>query len=386
MNIVYLDNAATSYPKPECVQKAVSEYIKYGVNINRSSYSLAYNAEEMVYDTRKLLCDTFGFKDPSCVFFTQNVTASLNTAISGLLTKDDHIITSSVEHNAVMRPLRALESLGAQISLIPSDKFGNMILEGFEDLIRSNTKAVVMTHASNVCGTIQPIEKIGKLCKQYGLMFIVDTEQTAGVFDIPVQNIDVLCFTGHKGLMGPQGIGGFIAKKEVSQKMNPLILGGTGSMSHTEYMPDFLPDKFEAGTLNLPGIAGLNAALKYIHNKNICNIRNHELQLTKIFLDELKNEDGINIYGMCDIIGRTGTVSISIDGIDNAITAMELEENFGILTRVGLHCAPAAHKTLGTYPTGTVRFSFSDSNTEEDIFKAITALKKIRNKVRTNGF
>lgn len=376
--MIYFDNAATSFPKPECTQKAVSEYIKHGVNINRSSYKIAYDAEEMVYDTRKMLCSMFGYDDAACAVFTPNVTTALNTAIKGLLDTGDHVITSSVEHNAVMRPLRELESAGAKISLIPSDSEGNMITDEIEPLIRHNTKAMVITHASNVLGTIQPIKHIGEICKKHDILLIVDTAQTAGAFEIDSKNIDVLCFTGHKGLMAPQGIGGFIAKRSAAEKMKPLISGGTGSLSHLETMPDFLPDKFEAGTLNLPGIAGLNASLKFLWEKGIENIAKHELKLTKLFLNGLAGENRINIYGRKDTINRTGTVSVSIDGIDNAIVALRLEEEYSILTRVGLHCAPSAHKTAGTYPAGTVRFSFGLFNTEEEVITAVKALKSIR--------
>ncbi|MBQ4061633.1 MAG: aminotransferase class V-fold PLP-dependent enzyme [Christensenellaceae bacterium] len=378
MKMIYFDNAATSFPKPECTQKAVSEYIKHGVNINRSSYKIAYDAEEMVYDTRKMLCSMFGYDDAACAVFTPNVTTALNTAIKGLLDTGDHVITSSIEHNAVMRPLRELESAGAKISLIPSDSEGNMITDEIEPLIRHNTKAMVITHASNVLGTIQPFKHIGEICKKHDILLIVDTAQTAGAFEIDSKNIDVLCFTGHKGLMAPQGIGGFIAKRSAAEKMKPLISGGTGSLSHLETMPDFLPDKFEAGTLNLPGIAGLNASLKFLWEKGIENIAKHELKLTKLFLNGLAGENRINIYGRKDTINRTGTVSVSIDGIDNAIVALRLEEEYSILTRVGLHCAPSAHKTAGTYPAGTVRFSFGLFNTEEEVITAVKALKSIR--------
>ena len=376
--MIYFDNAATSFPKPECTQKAVSEYIKHGVNINRSSYKIAYDAEEMVYDTRKMLCSMFGYDDAACAVFTPNVTTALNTAIKGLLDTGDHVITSSVEHNAVMRPLRELESAGAKINLIPSDSEGNMITDEIEPLIRHNTKAMVITHASNVLGTIQPIKHIGEICKKHDILLIVDTAQTAGAFEIDSKNIDVLCFTGHKGLMAPQGIGGFIAKRSAAEKMKPLISGGTGSLSHLETMPDFLPDKFEAGTLNLPGIAGLNASLKFLWEKGIENIAKHELKLTKLFLNGLAGENRINIYGRKDTINRTGTVSVSIDGTDNAIVALRLEEEYSILTRVGLHCAPSAHKTAGTYPAGTIRFSFGLFNTEEEVITAVKALKSIR--------
>ena len=251
-------------------------------------------------------------------------------------------------------------------------------MESIEPLIRPNTVALIINHASNVCGTIQPLESIGPICKAHNLQFIVDTAQTAGVIPIDVKacHIDALCFTGHKGLLGPQGIGGIILTKEMAQNLTPLIAGGTGSFSHLETLPTHMPDAFEAGTLNLPGIIGLNEGLSYIESQGMENIHNHELALTQAFLEGLQSIDVVNIIGKQDIQDRTAVVSITIDSMDPASIAYELESNYHIMTRVGLHCAPRAHQTLGTYPEGTVRFSFGYTNTHEDVEAALSALHR----------
>lgn len=252
-------------------------------------------------------------------------------------------------------------------------------MDSIEPLIRPNTVALIINHASNVCGTIQPLESIGPICKAHNLQFIVDAAQTAGVIPIDVKacHIDALCFTGHKGLLGPQGIGGIILTKEMAQNLTPLIAGGTGSFSHLETMPTHMPDAFESGTLNLPGIIGLNEGLAYIESQGMENIHNHELALTQAFLEGLQSIDGINIVGKQNIQDRTAVVSITIDGMDPANIAYELESTYHIMTRVGLHCAPRAHQTLGTYPEGTVRFSFGYANTHKDVESALSALHRI---------
>ena len=380
MKYIYLDNASTTFPKAPNVANAMSDYLtNYGININRGSYALAYDVEDIIYTTRQRLNTLFNGHDPSHVIFTQNVTMSLNMVIKGLLKSGDHVLVSSMEHNAVMRPLTQLLDKGITFDIIPCDKTGSIQLESMEALIRPNTVAIIINHASNVCGTIQPIETIGALCQVHNLHFIVDAAQTAGVIPIDVKacHIDALCFTGHKGLLGPQGIGGIILTKEMAQTLIPLISGGTGSFSHLETMPTHMPDAFEAGTLNLPGIIGLNEGLSYIESQGMENIHNHELVLTQAFLEGLQSIDGINTVGKQDIQDRTAVVSITIDGMDPASIAYELESTYHIMTRVGLHCAPRAHQTLGTYPEGTVRFSFGYANTHEDVDAALSALHEI---------
>lgn len=380
MDYIYLDNASTSFPKAPTVATAMSDYItNRGININRGSYALAYDVEDIIYTTRQRLHTLFNGHDPSHVIFTQNVTMSLNMVIKGLLKAGDHVLVSSMEHNAVMRPLTQLLDKGIAFDIIPCDKTGSIQLESMDSLIRPNTVAMIINHASNVCGTIQPLESIGSICKDHNLQFIVDAAQTAGVIPIDVKayHIDALCFTGHKGLLGPQGIGGIILTKEMAQTLTPLIAGGTGSFSHLETMPTHMPDSFEAGTLNLPGIIGLNEGLSYIESQGMENIHNHELALTQAFLEGLQSIDVVNIIGKQDIQDRTAVVSITIDSMDPASIAYELESTYHIMTRVGLHCAPRAHQTLGTYPEGTVRFSFGYANTHEDVESALSALHRI---------
>ena len=380
MDYIYLDNASTSFPKAPTVATAMSDYItNRGININRGSYALAYDVEDIIYTTRQRLNTLFNGHDPSHVIFTQNVTMSLNMVIKGLLKAGDHVLVSSMEHNAVMRPLTQLLDKDITFDTIPCDSTGYIQMESIEPLIRPNTVALIINHASNVCGTIQPLESIGPICKAHNLQFIVDAAQTAGVIPIDVKacHIDALCFTGHKGLLGPQGIGGIILTKEMAQTLVPLIAGGTGSFSHLETMPTHMPDAFEAGTLNLPGIIGLNEGLAYIESQGMENIHNHELALTQSFLEGLQSIDGINIVGKQNIQTRTAVVSITIDGMDPANIAYKLESTYHIMTRVGLHCAPRAHQTLGTYPEGTVRFSFGYANTLKDVESALSALNTI---------
>ena len=380
MNYIYLDNASTTFPKAPNVASAMADYItNCGININRGSYALAYDVEDTIDTTRQRLHTLFNGHDPSHVIFTQNVTMSLNMVIKGLLKAGDHVLVSSMEHNAVMRPLTQLLDKGITFDTIPCDSTGSIQMESIEPLIRPNTVALIINHASNVCGTIQPLESIGPICKAHNLQFIVDAAQTAGVIPIDVKacHIDALCFTGHKGLLGPQGIGGIILTKEMAQNLTPLIAGGTGSFSHLETLPTHMPDAFESGTLNLPGIIGLNEGLAYIESQGMENIHNHELALTQSFLEGLQSIDGINIVGKQNIQDRTAVVSITIDGMDPARIANELESTYHIMTRVGLHCAPRAHQTLGTYPEGTVRFSFGYANTLKDVESALSALNTI---------
>lgn len=384
MKKIYLDQASTTYPKPECVAKAVYEYMTgNGSNINRGCYENAYDTEEVVLETRELLCELFDGPDCKNVVFTKNVTESLNVVLKGFLKPGDHVLVSSMEHNAVMRPIRQLEKNGVEFDRVPCSEQGELKLQSMEALLRQNTKAVVMMHASNVCGTILPLKEVGAFCKTHGLKFIVDCAQTAGTMPISMKemNIDILCFTGHKGLYGPQGIGGFILQEEMISEMTPLLSGGTGSISHTEEIPEFMPDRFEPGTMNLPGIFGLNSALGWINEVGIENIYNKERILTRLFLEEIGKLDPkgekIKLVGKKTEEGRTAVVSIQTPGRDVSEVAYLLDKNYGIMTRVGLHCAPSAHQTLGTYPTGTVRFSFGYFNTEEEVLFAVKALEEI---------
>ena len=398
---IYLDNAATSFPKPEEVPMAVYDYMtKLGTNVNRGGYATAYDTESVVFECRELIGALFHAPDYKNVVFTRNITESLNVVLKGLLHSGDHVIVSSMEHNAVMRPIRQLEKKGVSFTRVQCESDGSLKPEKLFACLRPDTKAVVMTHASNVFGTMLPIEEVGNFCKENGLVFILDSAQTAGVFPIDMEkmHIDILCFTGHKGLLGPQGIGGFILRDELVLKIEPLISGGTGSLSNVETVPEFMPDRFEAGTPNLPGIFGLHAALNWLRKLGemslsaelfttehcfsaaLEKISEHEMHLTEEFLtllEPLEKEGKLKIIGKKDTEMRTGVVSIQTLTRELSDTAFQLDTRYGIMTRVGLHCAPSAHKTMGTYPTGTIRFSFGFANTDKEVKLAIDALKEL---------
>lgn len=377
---IYLDNAATTFPKPESVPAAVCDYmINNGSNIGRGTYRSAYNTAEMVYDTRQMLCDLFGAPDTKNVIFTSGTTAALNLVLKGLLRAGDHVLVSAMEHNAVMRPLVQLQSSGITFARIPCSSTGELFVGALRSMTKVPTRAIVLTHASNVCGTVMPIEAVGKFCHQHGIYFIVDAAQTAGLLpiDMTAMHIDALCFSAHKGLYGPQGIGALILTDQLAAELTPLISGGTGSLSHTEEIPDFLPDRLEPGTPNLPGIAGWNAALQFIQQTGIDQIHAHDLLLTERFLKGLQQLSGVQIVGCSDTKIRTGVVSVKIPEKDPADIAAALDSTYDIATRVGLHCAPNAHKTLGTYPEGTIRFSFGYFNTPADVDAALDALKAL---------
>ena len=383
MEKIYLDNGATSYPKPKEVPDAVYEYmLQCGCNINRGGYQAAYDLEGTVFETREMLTQMFDGPDCKNVIFTKNITESLNVVLKGFLKEGDHILCSSMEHNAVMRPLVQLEDFGIEFSRIPANEFGQLDLDAIPSMIQPNTRAIVMTHASNIVGTVNPIAEVGAICRKHGLRFIVDSAQSAGILPISMKemNIDALCFTGHKSLLGPQGIGGFILAEDMVSEITPLLTGGTGSISHTEETPDFMPDRFEPGTMNIPGIVGLHAGLKWINERGIDKIAEHELGLTKRFIDGLAplEEAGlVKIFGLKGTEGRVGVVSIQTLKVDCADAAFRLDFEYGIMTRVGLHCAPNAHKTIGSFPTGTIRFSFGNFNTEHDVDAALNALREI---------
>ena len=385
MKDIYFDNSSTSFPKAPNVGRAMGEFIENGAfNINRGSYEGAYEAGSAVLDTREMLKDLFNCPNSKNVVFTPSVTYSLNFFIKGFLKPGDHVLVTSVEHNAVMRPLVQMEKLGVEFDAVPCDEEGGVTADDFRAYIKENTKAIITTHASNVCGTIIPIEEIGALCKEKGLVYAVDTAQTAGILNIDMQkaNIDFLAFTGHKGLLGPQGIGGFIASDKLEGLIDPVISGGTGSLSDSEEIPDFLPDRFESGTLNLPGIIGLHQALVYLKEARIDNMRNEKMEITKYFLDQVKEIEGVKVAGKKTVEGRLGVVSIDFEGFDNSIVSFYLSSKYKIMTRVGMHCAPRAHKTLKTFPQGTVRFSFSHFNTKEEVDVCIDSIKTILSDLR----
>lgn len=378
MKQIYLDNGATSFPKAPGVGQAMKDYIeKVGVNVNRSSYRATAEAALSTLTVRETLCDLFGgSSDPSYAIFTGGVTMSLNMIMRGVLRPGDHLIISAMEHNAVARPATQLAAAGIGVSVAPCDETGVLLLDEFEKLFTPQTRLVVMQYASNVSGTIQPVAQIGAICHRHGVLFAVDSAQAAGHFPINMQKlqIDALCFTGHKGLLGPSGIGGFIITEAMNKALTPLIAGGTGSMSASLEMPTTLPDRYEAGTANLPGIMGLGAALNYLTQVGTDALHKRETALTRRFLEGLCGNPHIRVPGPADADGRVGVISVDFLRQDNAEVAFRLEEQYGILTRCGLHCAPLAHKTLGTYPEGTVRFSIGYTTTEEEVDTAVRAI------------
>jgi cysteine desulfurase family protein len=381
MNGIYLDNAATSFPKAPGVAEAVAGFLtNIGCNINRGLYTASFEAANIVYETRELLCSLFNFPKPENVIFTKNITESLNVILKGLLKPGDHVLVSSMEHNAVMRPLASLAEKGVELSSVLCNDKGELRTGDLGLHIRSNTKAVIMTHASNVSGTILPLEEVGKLCREHNLFFIVDCAQTAGFLDVDFIKLkaDALAFTGHKGLLGPQGIGGFYLNDKLAALVEPLIEGGTGSSSDSVLQPSYMPDRFEAGTLNLPGIYGLNASLKYLISEGLTAIREKELQLVHRFIEEVQNIPGVQLIGPEQNQDRTGIASLNFLHLDNAEVSYQLFKGFGIMTRCGLHCAPSAHHTLGTFPCGTIRFSFSHFNSIQDVDYALQHLRYYR--------
>lgn len=382
MERIYLDNAATSYPKSPGLSKAISQYIEYvGSNVGRGLYETSLSAGETVYHTRELLCDMFNFDNPLNVAFTLNITQSLNIIIKGLLKKGDHVIVSSMEHNAIMRPLTSLIKDGVEYTRIPCSIDGTFNPNLVYEYIKPNTKLFITLHASNVCGTIMPVKEIGEICKQNNIFFVLDTAQTAGVLNINFKefNLSGLAFTGHKGLLGPQGIGGLILNDDIAEMITPLIEGGTGSLSESESQPNYMPDKFESGTLNIPGIYGLNASINYLNKIGIDSVHEKECFLTKNFMELVGNIEDVRICGNKNFNDIASVVSLDFPDLDNSEVAHILDRDYGIMTRVGLHCAPSAHKTIETYPKGTVRFSFGYFNTKEEIEYTVKSIYKTIN-------
>jgi len=380
MKRIYVDNAATSYPKAPGVSSAVKRCLdEVSGSVNRSSFANFPEAQEVVWETREKIAALFNVPAAENVVFTMNVTQALNFLLKGLLRPGDHILVSSLEHNALMRPLLQLQKQGVEFSRIKGDREGRVRLADFEAQIRPNTKMVAVTHASNVCGTILPVEEIGELCARRGLLFILDAAQTAGILEIDFQKIQAhaLAFTGHKGLLAPQGIGGFVIDSELAEQMEPLISGGTGSLSEQEEVPPYLPDKFEAGTLNLPGIYGLHAALNYLENTGLEAIRAKEQALARILMEGFTNMEGVVLVGPASLEDRVAVISVDFPDRDNGEVTYKLEKFYGIQTRCGLHCAPAAHKTLGTFPRGTVRFSPGWFNTKGEMQAVLAAVQEI---------
>ncbi len=378
--MVYLDNAATSYPKAPGVASAMADYVeKVGATINRSSYASAQEAGLVTLSLRERLCRLFNHPDPTHAVLTPGATAGLNMVIKGLLRPGDHCLVSSMEHNAVMRPLVQLEREGVVFERIPCDAQGRLRLEALPGMIKLNTRLVVMAHGSNVCGTVQDAEAVGKICRERGVPFALDAAQTAGHIEVDFERfgLSALVVPGHKGLLGPQGIGALLLDADFARRLTPLVAGGTGSASDSEELPGWMPDRFESGTPNMPGVYGWEAALGWLENTGIETLENHEKTLSKRFLEGIYGLKNVKLYGITVPERRTGVFSVGFLNCDNAEAAWRLEREFGILTRCGLHCAPSAHKTLGSFPEGSVRFSTGWANTEADIDAALSAIAAI---------
>lgn len=383
--MIYFDNASTSFPKAPGVGQAMERLVSgAGYNVNRGGYAGAYQVENIVYETRELLCRLFGGPGPRNVILTGGVTCALNCILKGFLKPGDHVLTTSMEHNAVMRPLNQLKGTGVEFDAALADPDGSLPLSRIQALKRPNTRLLIMTHASNVCGAVLPAPQAGEWAKQNGIRFVADVAQTAGVLPISMKEMhaDALAFPGHKGLLGPQGIGGFVITDEFAREIEPLIAGGTGSVSDTEEVPPFLPDRFEGGTMNLPGVAGLNAALRYLMETGVEAIGETEMGLASRFLQGTAGLAGARVAGPAGTAGRVAVVSLDFTGagLDNAEVSYRLDQEYGIMTRCGMHCAPRAHKTLGTFPQGTVRFAFGRENTPQEVETCLGALKTILDK------
>lgn len=379
--MIYFDNAATSWPKPPEVQDAMTQFLQeVGANPGRSGHRMAMESARMVYRVREAVAELFHAPDPLRVVFEHNITAALNLALIGFLRSGDHVITSSMEHNSMMRPLRALEKQGVAVSVIPCASDGLLDPQDIQTAIRPNTKLIALNHASNVVGTIQPIREIGTIAQEHDVLFLLDTAQTAGVepLDMQADHIDVLAFTGHKSLYGPTGTGGLVFGERVDvTRFAPLIRGGTGSYSEYEEQPTFLPDKFESGTLNTVGLAGLEASLRWIRQQGTKGIRAQEQQLTHLLLTGLRQIEGVEVYGVRDASRQTATAAFNVRGLEPSDVGFRLDEDYQICCRVGLHCAPTAHKTLGTFPAGAVRFGLGVFNTAEEVAAGLSAVEQI---------
>lgn len=375
--MIYLDNAATSFPKAPGVSERMRYYLDcVGASVNRGVYAPAQEAELETLGLREKLCAFFHHPEPVRVLLTAGATAALNLAIKGSLRPGSRVLVSAMEHNAVMRPL---VQLGVDFTRVPCDATGRLDLDALERGLREKPEMLILNHASNVSGTVQDAKMVGKLCKQYDVPFVLDAAQSAG--HVPVDfsefSLSALAVPAHKGLLGPQGIGALLVTQAFAAQLSPLIAGGTGSMSDSEELPPYLPDRFESGTPNLPGIYGWSASMDYVNKTGLSALRAHELALTKRFLDGLCGLPHLRLPGTWEPDARVGVISVDFLTMDNAEAADRLEREFGILTRCGLHCAPSAHKALGTFPQGTVRFSLGYRTTPEDVDAALAALSTL---------
>jgi cysteine desulfurase family protein len=385
--VIYFDNAATTWPKPPAVAAAMVHFLEQvGANPGRAAHRLAIESGRIVYSAREAVAELFHAPDPLRLVFGPNVTEALNLALCGYLRPGDHVITSGMEHNSVMRPLRELErhpepcSGGVELTVVPCSPEGFLDPADVEAAIRPNSVMVALNHASNVVGTLLPVAEVGRIAREHDLLLLVDAAQTGGAYPVDVQadRIDLLGFTGHKSLHGPMGTGGLIIGERVDvERLRPLKRGGTGSNSEQEEQPGFLPDMCESGTPNAVGLAGLNASVSWVLDRGVESIRAHEVAMTQRLIDGLRGIPEVTVYGGLDAERQTATVSFNIAGMAPSEAGLRLDEDYGIMCRVGLHCAPAAHKTVGTFPHGTVRFGLSAFNTPQEVEEAVEAVRQL---------
>lgn len=375
--MIYFDNAATTMHKPEPVIHAVVQAMNSLGNAGRGAHEASLDASRNIYGVRERISEFFHGEDPSRIAFTSNSTESLNTAIKGILDPGDHVVTTVLEHNSVLRPLYEMQEKGVEVTILPCDGYGMVYPEEFAEAVRPNTKAFICTHGSNLTGNVPDIRQIGKIARDRGLLFVVDASQTAGVFDIDVQkmNIDILCFTGHKGLLGPQGTGGMYVRTGVN--VRPLKSGGSGVKTFEKKHPAQMPTALEAGTLNGHGLAGLGAAVDYLNQKGITSIRKKEQELMEKFYLGVRDIPGVKVYGDFRTMERCAIVTLNIRDYDSGEVGDALYMDYGIAARTGAHCAPLMHQSLGTAEQGAVRFSFSHFNTEEEIQRGIDAVREL---------
>lgn len=375
--MIYLDNAATARKRPDCVKTAVVLAMDSLGNAGRGAHAATLGASRIIFDTRKKLADFFHGESPRQIVFTMNATESLNIAIKGILEPNDHVITTVLEHNSVLRPLYEMEAKGVELTILPCDEKGRVNIKDFAREIRKNTKAIICTHGSNVTGNLVDIKAVGEIARCHHVLFCVDASQTAGVFPIDVQawGIDILCFTGHKSLLGPQGTGGMYVREGL--EVRPLKTGGSGILTYERNHPWQMPAALEAGTLNGHGIAGLHGAVSYLQETGIDVIRQREIALMSRFYDGVKTIQGITVYGDFDTKLRCPIVSLNLKDYDSSQVSDQLFVEYGIATRPGAHCAPLMHQALGTVDQGAVRFSFSHYNTEDEIDAAVQAVERL---------
>ncbi|MCL0079626.1 aminotransferase class V-fold PLP-dependent enzyme [Dehalococcoidia bacterium] len=383
--MIYCDNAATSWPKPEAVYQAMNNFMRQvGASPGRSGHRLSIEAGRVVYETRESLAWLFNIDDPLRIIFTRNATEALNVAINGVLRPGDHAITSSMEHNSVMRPLRALQERGVELTVVSCSKEGFLDPGGIEKAIKPNTRLIVLNRASNVVGTLLPVIEVGAIARRHGVLFCIDAAQSVGAYplDVSFTKVDLLAFTGHKSLFGPQGTGGLYVRQGVEDVVEPLMRGGTGSRSDSEHQPDFLPDKYESGTPNTVGLAGLGAGVQFVLSQGVDALREKEEKLMHHLIEGLGAIPGVTLYGSGDAREQVAVLSFNIAGIASSEVAIRLEEEYDILCRPGLQCAPIAHKTLGTFPGGTVRVSPGYFTTEDEVDIVIKAVCNIARVLR----